>query len=379
VKAAPLQNEHARAAMAKIVARTGPIPARQRGGKMFEFVAVRRMWIARAPRGARFVAGAVASAALALSALPAAAQSADQYPARPVKMLVPYAPGGATDIIARHVANKLNEMFSQGFVVENRPGASGNIALEAAVKAAPDGYTLFVGNVSTNTINENLFAQNMQFRPSRDLIGITKLVEIPHVLAVSPAFPANTVAEFIDLAKKSPGKYNYASASLGSYPHLDMMKLLKASGTDMTHVPYKGGAGQMIPSLITNETQIAFINLSSTIEHIKAGKIRTIAAVPSSRLPELPNLATMAEQGYPGIGTNAWQGMFAPAATPKPVVDKLYSSVASILLKPEMKEMLARQMLTVTLSKSPQDFTELVQKETREWGDFIRDNKIKID
>jgi tripartite-type tricarboxylate transporter receptor subunit TctC len=330
-------------------------------------------------RAGRLVAGVVAAAAIAFSVLPAVAQTADQYPNRPVKILVPYAPGGATDIIARHVANKLNEMYGQGFVVENRPGASGNIALEAAVKAAPDGYTLFVGNVSTNTINENLFAQNMQFRPSRDLVGITKLVEIPHILAVSPAFPVNNVAEFIELAKKNPGKYNYASASLGSYPHLDMLKFLKATGTDMTHVPYKGGAGQMIPSLITNETQIAFINLSSTIEHIKAGKIRAIAAVPATRLPELPNVPTLTEQGYPGIGTNAWQGLFAPVATPKPIVDKLYGAVASILSKPEMREMLARQMLTVTLSKSPQEFTELVQRETREWGDFIRENKVKID
>ncbi len=336
-------------------------------------------FINRAPRAARFAVGFVVSAVLVLWAFPAAAQGADQYPNRPVKLLVPYAPGGATDIIARHVSNKLNELFGQGFLVENRPGASGNIALEAAVKAAPDGYTLFVGNVSTNTINENLFAQHMQFRPSRDLVGVTKLVEIPHVLAVSPAFPSHTVADVIALAKKSPGKYNYASAGLGSYPHLDMMKFLKAAGIDMTHVPYKGGAGQMIPSLITNETQIAFINLSSTIEHIKAGKLRVVAAVPSTRLPELPNVATMAEQGYAGIGTNAWQGMFAPVATPKPIVDKLYNATASILSKPEMKEMLARQMLTVTLSKSPQDFTELVQKETKEWGDFIRDNKIKID
>jgi len=349
---------------------------------MNRFVAARRMWgmwVRSSPLAARFVAGAAVSAALALWALPAAAQSADQYPNRPVKMLVPYAPGGATDIIARHVANKLNEFFGQGFLVENRPGASGNIALEAAVKAAPDGYTLFVGNVSTNTINENLFAKNMSFRPSRDLAGITKLVEIPHVLAVSPAFPANTVADVINLAKKNPGKSNYASAGLGSYPHLDMMKFLKVTGTDMTHVPYKGGAGQMVPSLITNETQIAFINLGSTIEHIKAGKIRPVATTASARLPELPNLATMAEQGYAGIGTNAWQGLFAPVATPKPIVDKLYNAVASILGKPEMKDMLARQMLTVMLSKSPQEFTDLVQKETRDWGDFIRDNNIKID
>jgi tripartite-type tricarboxylate transporter receptor subunit TctC len=333
----------------------------------------------RSARAVCLAAGAAAAIALFFAALPAAAQTADQYPSRPVKILVPYAPGGATDIIARHVAQKLNEMYGQGFVVENRAGASGNIALEAAVKATPDGYTLFVGNVSTNTINENLFAQNMQFRPSRDLVGITKLVEIPHIVAVAPAFPANTLAEAIDLARRNPGKFNYASASLGSYPHLDMLKLLRATNTDMTHVPYKGGAGQMVPSLITNETQIAFINLGSTIEHIKAGKIRAIATTASTRLPELPNLPTMAELGYAGIGTNAWQGMFAPLATPRAIVDKLHASTVSILSRPEMKDMLARQMLTVMVSKSPQEFTELVQKETREWGDFIRENKIKVE
>ena len=165
---------------------------------MVRFAAACDVWAGRARRAARFVAGAVASIALAFWALPAAAQSADQYPNRPVKILVPYAPGGATDIIARHLSIKLGEMLGQGFVVENRPGASGNIALDAAAKAAPDGYTLFVGNVSTNAINENLFEGRMQSRPSRDLIGVTKLVEIPHIVAASTAFPANTIAEAIE-------------------------------------------------------------------------------------------------------------------------------------------------------------------------------------
>ena len=325
------------------------------------------------------VAAGALAAAMAFAGAPAFGQSADQYPTRPVKILVPYAPGGATDIIARHVANKLTESLGQSMLVENRPGASGNIAMEAATKAAPDGYTLFVGNVSTNTINENLFAKNMQFRPSRDFIGITKLVEIPHIVAVTPSFPANAVKEAIELARKSPGKYNYASAGLGSYPHLDMLKLAKFANVDLTHVPYKGGAGQMVPSLITGETQLAFINLSSTIEHVKAGKMRAIATTAPSRLAELPNVATMAEQGFAGIGTNAWQAMFAPVATPKPIVDKLFNSTVAVLTKPDMREMLAKQMLTVLVSKSPQEWTEQVQKETREWGEFIRANNIKVD
>ena len=327
-------------------------------------------------RAARLAARVLACAVLAASALPAAGQ---EYPARPVKVIVPYAPGGATDIIARHLANKLNETLGQSFLVENRPGASGNIALDFVAKAAPDGYTLFVGNVSTNTINENLFAKTLQSRPSKDLVAITKLVEIPHIVAVNPAFLASTVAEAIDQARKNPGKFNFASAGLGSYPQLDMMKLLRAAGVEMTHVPYKGGAGQMVPSLITGETQMAFINLSSTIEHVKAGKMRAIATTAPTRVPELPNVATMAEQGYAGIGTNAWQALFAPAATPKPVVDKLFNATVGILTRPEMKEMLARQMLTVTVSRSPQEFAELVQRESQSWGDFIRANKISVD
>ncbi len=346
---------------------------------MVHTIAVARKSAFDLSQAARRLAQTAVAVTLAAAAFCVLAQSAERYPERPIKILVPYGPGGATDIIARHLAAKLGEALGQNVIVDNRPGASGNIALDAAAKAAPDGYTLFVGNVSTNAINETMFANVMQTRPSRDLVGITKLVEIPHIIAVTPSFPANSVAEAIELARKSPGKINYASAGIGSYPHLDMLKLLKATGTDMTHVPYKGGAGQMVPSLMTGETQLAFINLGSTFEQIKAGRLRAIATTAPSRVPELPNVATMAEQGFPGIGTNAWQALFAPVATPKAIVDKLFNATVAILSRPEMKEMLARQMLTVTLSRSSQEFTEQVQKETQAWGDFIRENKIKVE
>jgi tripartite-type tricarboxylate transporter receptor subunit TctC len=296
-----------------------------------------------------------------------------------VKILVPYAPGGATDIIARIVAAKLTESFGQSVLVENRPGASGNIALEAVAKAPADGYTLLVGNVSTNTINENTFAQQLQIKPSRDLVGVAKLVEIPHIIAATASFPGNSVADLIALAKKDPGKINYASAGLGSYPHLDMEKLQKAAGIKLTHIPYKGGAGQMIPAIIAGEAPVAFLNLSSALPHVRAGKMKALATTAPARLAELPNVATMAEQGYPGIGTNAWQGMFAPAATPKAVVDKLYQSIVAILSNSEMKERLTKQMLDVTLSASPAQFQQLVEKETRAWGDFLREANIKIE
>lgn len=315
--------------------------------------------------------------ALALAAaLPVSAQD---YPNRPVKIVVPYQPGGATDIIARIVGQRLTESLGQSFVVENRPGASGNLALEAVAKAPPDGYTLLVGNVSTNAINENTFADQLSIRPSRDLVGVAKLVEVPHIIAANANFPANSVADLVALAKKEPGKINYASAGLGSYPHLDMEKLQRKAGIQLTHVPYKGGAGQMIPAIISGETPVSFLNMSSALPHIKSGRMKALATTAPERLPELPNVPTMAEQGFPGIGTNAWQGMFAPAATPKPVVEKLYKSVADVLSKPDMKEQLAKQMLTVTLSPSPQQFNELVRKETQGWGEFLREAKIKVE
>src|SRR5438445_11884037 len=258
------------------------------------------------------------AALVLLGALPAAAQ--DSYPSRPVKIVVPYAPGGATDIIARILGQRLTESLGQSFIVENRPGASGNLALESVAKAAPAGHPLLVGNVSTNTINENTFAQQLQIKPSRDLVGIAKLAEIPHIIAASATFPVNSIAELIAEARRNPGKINYASAGLGSYPHLDMEKFQRAAGIQMTHVPYKGGAGQMIPSLIAGETQVSFLNLASTLPHIRAGRMKALATAMPSRLAELPEVPTLAELGYAGIGTNAWQGMFAPAATPRPVV-----------------------------------------------------------
>ena len=343
---------------------------------MARFTSARRDPRSVAARALQLFALAAASTLLPLAA---SGQSAAQYPQRPVRMLIPYAPGGATDIVARDISTRLQETLGQPFIVDNRPGASGNIAVEAAARAAPDGYTLLVGNVSTNAINESTFAEVMQARPSRDLVGISRLVEIPHVLVATPSFPPNTVAEMVEWARHNPGRLNYASAGIGTYPQLDMLRLLKAAAIEATHVPYKGGAAQELPALISGEVQVAFINLASTIEQIRAGRLKALATTMPVRLPDLPNVPTMAEQGYPGIGTNAWQGLFAPAATPKPIVDKLYAAVVAILSRPEMKEMLARQMMTVALSASPQEFTERVRAETQAWSEVVRDNRVKIE
>jgi len=315
--------------------------------------------------------------ALLFCMLAAPVLAQESYPSRPVKVLVPYAPGGATDIIARIVSQRLTESLGQSFVVENRPGANGNIALEATAKAPADGYTLMVGNVSTNTINESVYASQLTIRPSRDLVGVSKLVEVPHIVVASAGFAPNSIAELIALAKKEPGKINFASVGMGSYPHLDMERFMRAAGIELTHVPYKGGAGQAIPAMVAGEVQVAFFNMASLLPHIRSGRLKALAAVPPQRLPELPNVPTLAEQGFPGIGTNAWQGLFAPAATPKAVVDRLHAAVVQVLTRE--KDDLGKKMLTVEVSQSPQEFTELVRRETRAWGEFLRQAKIKID
>ncbi|MGE5640962.1 MAG: Bug family tripartite tricarboxylate transporter substrate binding protein [Clostridia bacterium] len=318
-----------------------------------------------------------ACAIAALAAIPAAAQ--ETYPARPVRIIVPYGPGGATDIIARIVGQRLTESLGQSFIVENRPGANGNLALEAVARSAPDGYTLLVGNVSTNTINENVYASQLKIKPTRDLAGIAKLVEIPHVVIASAKFAPNNIAELIAAAKKEPGKINFASVGIASYPHLDMERLEKAAGIQLTHVPYKGGAGQAIPAMIAGETQLAFFNMASLLPHIRSGRLKALAATTAQRLPELPDVPTMAEQGYPGIGTNAWQGMFAPAGTPRAVIERLHDSLAATLGKPETREGLAKQMMTVAVSPSPEQFDEEVRRETRAWGDFLREANLKLE
>ncbi|HUQ25550.1 MAG TPA: tripartite tricarboxylate transporter substrate-binding protein [Burkholderiales bacterium] len=309
----------------------------------------------------------------------AAAFAQDSYPARTVRILVPYGPGGATDIIARIVAQRLTESLGQSFVVENRPGANGNLALEAAARAAADGYTLLVGNVSTNAINENLYAGQLSIRPSRDLVGIAKLVEIPHIVVASAKFAPSSIAELVAAAKKAPGTINFASVGMGSYPHLDMERFMRATGIELTHVPYKGGAGQAIPAMVAGEVQLAFFNMASLLPHIRSGRLKALAAIPAQRLPELPEVPTLGELGYAGIGTNAWQGMFAPAATPRATVEKLHAAVRSALTSPDQRSGLAKQMMSVEVSRSPEEFTDLVKRETQEWGDFLRDARIKLD
>ena len=309
----------------------------------------------------------------------ARAQQAADYPSKPIRVIVPYAPGGATDIIARYVTAKLNELWGVPLIIDNRSGASGAIALEAAAKANPDGYTLFVGNVTTNAIAETTLANVLRVKPSQELAGVTNLVEIPHGLLVNPAFSPTTVRQFVEHAKANPNKVNYTSAGIGSYPHLDMLLFMKAAGFEATHVPYKTGAAGMVTGLIGGEVQAGFTNLASTIEHVRSGRIRALAITMPARIPELPNVPTMTEQGFPGIGTNAWNGLFAPPGIPAPILEKIFKSVSDVMTRPEMKDLLGKQMMAVSMSQSPAAYSEFINTETRKWATVVKENNVRID
>ena len=313
-----------------------------------------------------------------LLAGPTYSQQGERFPVKPVRLIVPYAPGGATDITARQLQTRISEMWGQPVIVDNRAGASGNIALELAAKSPADGYTLFVGNVSTNAINETTF-KSLKVKPSRDLTGVTNLIQLPHLWVVNPGIPAGTLKEFIAYVKKSGAKLNYGSAGVGAYPHLDAVKFLRIAGIDMTHVPYKGGAGQMIPAIMGNEVQFMFINMASSLPHIRTGRIKPLAITTPERRPELPNVPTTSESGFPGVGTNAWNGLFAPAGVPKPLLGRIHGDVVKVMESSEMKASLAKVFMSVVVNKSPAEFQQFVMQEIRDWAKIVVENNIKVE
>jgi tripartite-type tricarboxylate transporter receptor subunit TctC len=306
------------------------------------------------------------------------AHGADTFPTRPVRFIVPYAPGGATDITARQLQAGISELWGQPVIVDNRAGASGTIAIELAAKAPADGYTLQVGNVSTNAINETVFA-SLKTRPSRDLAGVTNLIQLPHLWVVSTAVPVGSLKELAQHARKPGARLNYASAGVGSYPHLDAAKLVRHMGVTMTHVPYKGGAGQMIPAIMGNEVQFMFINLASSLPHIRTGRIKPLATTWPTRRPELPEVPTVAEAGYPGFGTNAWNGLFAPAGISKPLLNRIHADVVKVMQSAAMKASLDKVFMSVVVNRSPAEFQRFVVDEIKTWGKVVADNNIKAE
>jgi tripartite-type tricarboxylate transporter receptor subunit TctC len=313
---------------------------------------------------------------LAFAGLPATAQ--DKYPSKPVRILVPYAPGGATDIVSRVLGEQLRNILGQPFVTENKPGAFGIVAIEEMARAKPDGYTLMIGNVSTNAITPVVFPKKFAIDYDKDVAPVARLVDIPEFLLVTTKdFPPKTVAEFVDHAKKNKGKVRYGSVGIGSYPHYDMAFFAAKAGLDMIHIPNKAGASGVVKDMAIGDVQAAFLNVASTAALIKAGQIRPLALVNEKRLPDYLDVPTMAEVGYPGVGTMAWQAMFAPGATPKEVIDTLNKAILEAMNAPNVKDAFNKQGFNIVPSASADEARGWLRGEMDAWKKIT--DEVKID
>ena len=299
-------------------------------------------------------------------------QAGAQYPTKPVRMIIPFAPGGASDFVGRIIQPRFGELLGQAIVIENRAGASGNLGLEAAAKSPPDGYSIFLGNVGTVAINVGVFPK-LPVTPTRDFIAITQVVDVPGVLVAHPSFQPNSIRDLVAQAKAHPGQINYASPGSGSQNRLEMEKLRNAAGRlDMVHVPYKGGAGPAVAGLAGGETHLMFVTASSAMTFVKNGRIKLLAVTSAKRLAAFPDVPTMAEAGYPELTSGSWQGIFVPAGTPREVVDKLYAAIIETMKTPEVVQRLANGGVDVVVSK-PGEFTRFVQSETERWGKAVKE------
>jgi tripartite-type tricarboxylate transporter receptor subunit TctC len=317
-----------------------------------------------------------AAAGVTLGAAAAMAQ-APAYPTKPIRIVVPYAPGGATDIVARIIAEPMRQALGQPVVVESKVGGNGIVALDEMLKSK-DGYTLMVGNVTTNAIMPATEAKKLRFDYGKDVVAIQRLADIPAVLVVSTTnFAPRSVKEIVDYAKKNPGKVRAGTVGAGSYPHYDAAFFGLKAGIDLNMIHNKAGAAGVINDLVTGDTQIAFLNAASTRAMVQAGKMAPAAVVNTKRLELYPDKPTMAEAGYADVGTIAWQGLFAPAATPKPILDALFKASTSALDAPAAKETFSKQNFIIVTNKTLDESAKWIAGELERWKKIAAQVKIE--
>lgn len=310
-------------------------------------------------------------AAIALSALAAPARAAD-FPTRPIRMIVPFAPGGGTDISARILAEGLGKALAQTVVVDNRPGAGSTLGTDIAARTTPDGYTLLLGNISM-AFNAALY-KKLAYNVIRDFAPISLATEQPNILVAHPTLPARTLPDFVKLARSQPGKFTYGSAGQGSGTHLAMELLLMSQKMDLIHVPFKG-TGPALSALLGNQISVFFSTYASALPHVKAGRLRAYAVTSARRTRTLPEVATVAEQGVPGYEYSTWYGLLAPAGTPASIVGILSKATLQALNSPEIRERYNAQGMDVVPS-SPAEFTKLIKSETDKWEAVVKAAKI---
>jgi tripartite-type tricarboxylate transporter receptor subunit TctC len=304
--------------------------------------------------------------ALACMLMPFAA-SAAQYPDKPIRMLVGFAPGGGTDTTARAMANKLGERLGQQIIVDNRPGAAGNIATEITSRANPDGYTILMGTIAALAINPSLY-KKLPFDPLKDVLPVTRAVDSTNVLVLHPSVPAKTVKELIALAKSKP--LNGGSSGVGGAGHLALELFNLQAGTKIVHVPYKGGGPAMV-DLLAGNINLIFATAASAVGHIKSGKIKALAVTTAKRSGLVPDLPTVAEAGLKGFEANNWYGVLVPAGTPRPIINRLNKEITAVLNMADIKEFLFKQGLDVAPS-TPEDFGAYIRSEKAQWEKVIK-------
>jgi tripartite-type tricarboxylate transporter receptor subunit TctC len=317
-------------------------------------------------------AGAAMALMLALAAFPAWAE----FPDRPLKIIVPYPPGGTTDLLARALAPRLSERLKQSVIVENRAGAGGTIGANMVAKSPADGYTLVFGSIASHGILPVLM-QPAPYDALKDFAPVSLVASTPNVLIANPAAPFRTVAEMLAMARLKPGSVNFGSTSLGGSPHMSGELLKTLAQVDLLHVPYKGG-GPMLIDLIGGQIQTGFDNLPSSINHIRSGRVRALAVTTAKRWPGAPDIPTMAEAGVPGYESSAWFGLLAPAGTPQTVVDLLQRQVASILATPEVKKVFIEQGAE-PVGSQPGEFASLIASELQKWAKVAKTSGVKLD
>ena len=325
----------------------------------------------------RFALGSIASAVvLGAGLLGGTSALAQAYPTKPVTIIVPFAAGGTTDILARIIGQALTAELGQSVVVDNRAGAGGNIGGQAAAKATPDGHTLFMGTVGTHAINASLY-KKMPFDPVKDFAPLTRVANVPNLLVANPAQPYKSVKDLIAYAKANPGKVNFGSSGNGSSIHLSGELFKSLAKVDMQHVPYKGSA-PAVTDLLGNQIGIMFDNMPSAIQHVRSGKLVPLAVTTAKRSPELPKVPTIAEAGVPGYEATSWFGMFAPAGTPAPVLAKLNAAIVKVLGQPDVKKKINEQGAEV-YSETPEQFAAFIQAESVKWGKVVKESGASLD
>jgi tripartite-type tricarboxylate transporter receptor subunit TctC len=311
---------------------------------------------------------------LALGAFAAGMAQGQQYPSKPVRIIVPFAPGGGSDFIGRFIAQKLSERLGQQFIVDNRPGAGGNLGAELAVKSPPDGYTLLLV-AGSYTVNPSLY--KLSFDPVNDITPVIQLSQGPFIVAVHPAFAAKTLKELISMSQKDPDKYAYASAGSGSVTHLASELFFDMAKGRMIHVPYKGN-GPALNDTIAGQTQLLFGSVATTIQFIKSGRLRGLAVTTPKRIAALPDLPTVAEAGLPGYDVILWHGLVGPKGMPKAIVDKLNLELNEVLKAKEMEEKLSADGVSPA-GGSPEQFKRLISADIERWRKVVQHANVKVE